>query len=237
MRFVIAALVWLSLSSAASAHALWIEPDAAGYQLYFGEFDENLREGSPGLLDRFEPLPAAKAFTASGAQPLKVEKQATAFALTGALAGADSVVAEQVRIVERKQGDKVARAMTKLSARYVTDFAERKPVITLDIVPAGKPGAFKAFYDGKPLPKAKVEVGTEFGWKRDLKTDENGAFELELPWKGTYMIEVMLLDPTPGVLGTEPYDSMRFVTTLAFRIPTGLEAPPRLPVTTPKRNY
>lgn len=235
MRIVIAALVWLSLLSAASAHALWIEPDAAGYQLYFGEFDENLREGSPGLLDRFEPLPAAKAFTASGAQPLKVEKQATSFSLAGAPAGADSVVAEQVRIVERKQGDKVARALTRLSARYVTDFTERKPVIALDIVPAGKPGAFKAFYDGKPLPKAKVEVGTEFGWKRDLKTDDNGAFEVALPWKGTYMIEVMLLDPTPGVLGTEPYDSMRFVTTLAFRVPAGLEAPPRLPVTTPKR--
>lgn len=235
MRFVIAALVWLSLSSAASAYALWIEPDAAGYQLYFGEFDENLREGSPGLLDRFEPLPAAKAFAASGAQPLKVEKQAMSFGLAGAPAGADSVVAEQVRIVERKQGDKVARALTRLSARYVTDFTERKPVITLDIVPAGKPGAFTAFYDGKPLPKAKVEVGTEFGWRKELKTDDNGAFEVALPWKGTYLIEVMLLDPTPGVLGTEPYDTMRFATTLAFRVPTGLEAPPRLPVTTPKR--
>ena len=236
MRFVIAALMWLSLSSAASAHALWIEPDAAGYQLYFGEFDENLREGSPGLLDRFEPLPAAKAFTASGAQPLKVEKQATSFSLAGVPAGADSVVAEQARIVERKQGDKVTRALSRLSARYVTDFTERKPVIVLDIVPTGKPGAFKAFYDGKPLPKAKVEVGTEFGWRKELKTDDNGAFEVALPWKGTYMIEVMLLDPTPGVLGTEPYDSMRFVTTLAFRVPTGLEAPSRLPVTTPKRN-
>ena len=49
MRFVIAALVWLSLSSAASAHALWIEPDAAGYQLYFGEFDENLRVLHPDI--------------------------------------------------------------------------------------------------------------------------------------------------------------------------------------------
>ncbi len=235
MRLVIAALLWLSLSSAASAHALWIEPDAMGFQLYFGEFDENLREGSPGLLDRLEPLPAAKAFAASGAQPLKVEKKATYFGLDGAPATADSVVAEQARVTERKQGEKVTRTLGRLSARYVTDFAERKPVIALDVVPAGKPGAFKVFYDGKPLPKAKVEVGTEFGWKRELKTDENGALELELPWKGAYLIEVTLLDATPGVHGTEPYDTMRFATTLSFRVPTGLEAPPRPAVTTPKR--
>jgi hypothetical protein len=29
---------------------------------------------------------------------------------------------------------------------------------------------------------------------------------------------------------------MRFVTTLTFKVATGLEAPPRPPVTTPKRN-
>lgn len=234
MRLALAALLLLS-PTVASAHALWLEPDAAGIQLYFGEFDENLREGSPGLLDRFEPLPAAKAFGASGDQTLKVEKKATSFQVTGAAATAESVIAEQARVTERKQGDKVTRTLGRLSARYVTDFAERKPLIPLDIVPAGKPGAFKVFYDGKPLPKAKAEIATEFGWKREFKTDDNGAFEVELPWKGTYMVEVSLADNTPGTHGTEAYDGMRFVTTLTFKLPTGLEAPPRLPVTTPKR--
>jgi len=234
MRLALAALLLLS-PAAASAHALWLEPDAAGIQLYFGEFDENLREGSPGLLDRFEPLPAAKAFGAAGNQPLEVEKKATSFQVTGAAANADSVVAEQARVTERKQGDKTTRTLGRLSARYVTDFNERKPVIPLDIVPAGKPGAFKVFYDGKLLPKAKAEIATEFGWKREFKTDDNGAFEVDLPWKGTYMVEVSLVDNTPGTHGAEAYDGMRFVTTLTFRIPSGLEAPPRPPVTTPKR--
>ena len=119
--------------------------------------------------------------------------------------------------------------------RAVTDFSGRKPVITLDVGPAGKPGAFKVFYDGKPLPKAKVEIGSEFGWKRELKTDDTGAFEVELPWKGIYQVEATLMDPTPGVHGTEAYDGMRFVTTLTFKVATGLEAPPRPTVTTPKR--
>jgi len=235
MRIVVAALLWLSFTTAASAHALWIEPGEGGFHLYFGEFDENLREGSPGLLDRFNPPPAAKAVGASGDTALKVEKKATSFQLSGAPAGATSVVAEQARVTERKQGDKVTRTLGRLSARYVTDFLELKPVIALDIVPAGKPGAFKVFQDGKPLAKAKVEVATEFGWRREYKTDEAGAFDAELPWKGTYQVEVIHTDATPGTLGTEAYDGMRSVTTLVFRIPTGLEAPPRMPVTTPKR--
>ena len=235
MRFAIAALLWLSFTAAASAHALWIEPEGEGFQLYFGEFGENLREGSPGLLDRFEPLPAAKAFGPSGDTALKIEKGATAFQLGGAPAGTGSVVAEQARVTERKQGDKVTRTLGRLSARYVGDFSERKPLITLDIVPTGKPGAFKVFYDGKPLPKAKVEVATETGWQRELKTGDDGAFDVDLPWKGTYMIEVTAMDSTPGTYGTQAYDSMRFVTTLTFKVPTGLEGPPRPPVVTPKR--
>jgi hypothetical protein len=68
--------VWLSFATAASAHALWLELEATGFQLQYGE---NLRESSPGLLDRIDPPPAARAYAASGDQALKVEKRATSF--------------------------------------------------------------------------------------------------------------------------------------------------------------
>ena len=235
MRIVITALLWLWFTGIAAAHSLWLEPDAAGYQLYFGEFGENLREGSPGLLDRFEPAPAAKAFGASGDRALKAEKKPTSFQFSGAPESTGSVVAEQVRVFERRQNDKVTRTLARYSARYVTDFSERKTLIPLDIVPSGKPGHFKVFYDGKPLPRAKAEVVTEFGWTKELKTDEVGALEVELPWKATYAIEVSLADNTPGTHGTAPYDGMRFVTTLTFKVPEGLAGPTRPPVVTPKR--
>jgi hypothetical protein len=235
MRIVLAALLGLSFTGAASAHALWLEADAAGYQLYFGEFGENLREGSPGLLDRLEPIPAAKAFGASGDLALRAEKKPTSFQFSGVPEGIGSVVAEQARVNERKQVDKAIRTLDRYSARYIADFGERKPLIPLDIVPAGKAGRFKVFYDGKALPGARVEIATEFGWTRELKTDEAGAFEVALPWKGTYAIEVSLADNTPGMHGTAPYDGMRFVTTLTFKVPDGLAAPARPPVVTPKR--
>ena len=60
-----------------------------------------------GLLDRLEPLPAAKAFSGVQATPLKVEKKASSFTLGGIAGTADSFVAEQARVTERKQGDKV----------------------------------------------------------------------------------------------------------------------------------
>ncbi len=78
------------------------------------------------------------------------------------------------------------------------------------------------------------QVAVSFGISRGIFSEQL-TIELELPWKGTYMIEVALLDGTPGVHGKEAYDTMRFVTTLTFKVPAGLEAPPRPPVTTPKR--
>ncbi len=80
--------------------------------------------------------------------------------------------------------------LNRLGARSVADFKEQAPVNTLDIVPAGKPGLFKVFYQGKPLAKAKAELIAESGWKREFKTDEQGAFEAPLPWRGGYVIEV-----------------------------------------------
>src|SRR5262249_44158942 len=154
-------LLLLALAGPASAHALWLEPDEGGARLYYGEFEENLREASPGLLDRLTPPPEAKVVAASGAQPLKLEKSPSAFVITGKRGPGDSIVAEQVRINERKQGEKVTRTLGRLAARWVPDFAERAPALALDIVPAGKPGAFKVFYKDKPIAKAKLELINE----------------------------------------------------------------------------
>jgi hypothetical protein len=225
------ALLW---ATSASAHHLWLEADGQGVKLYFGEFDENLREASPGLLDRFKPLPEARAVGA-GTLPLKVEKTAGAFMLSGAIGAGDSIVAEQARVSERKQAERVMRTMGILAARWVPDFAERAPVLTLDVVPAGKPGAFKVVYDGKPLPKAKLELIAESGWKKELHTDEQGALTASMPWRGTYVIEIEHVDARAGGEGTGAYDRKRFVTSLSFKVAQGLEGPPAPPLTVPKR--
>lgn len=232
---LVAAIAALSFTGSASAHHLWVEADGQGAKLYFGEFEGNLREASPGLLDRFTPLPEAKVVSAAGAQPLKLDKSPSAFVLSGPIGAGDSIVAEQARVTERKQADKAIRTLARLAARYVPDFAERAPVLTLDIVPTGKPGAFRVVYDGKPLAKAKLELIAESGWKREFHTDEQGAVGVSLPWRGAYVIEIEHLDAAGGGEGAGAYDRKRFVTALSFRVTDGLEGPPAPPLTVPKR--
>jgi hypothetical protein len=232
---LVAAIAALSFTGSASAHHFWVEADGSGAKLYFGEFEGNLREASPGLLDRFTPLPEAKVVAPAGAQPLKLEKSPSAFVLSGPIGTGDSIVAEQARVTERKQADKAIRTLGRLAARYVPDFAERTPVLALDIVPTGKAGAFRVVYDGKPLAKAKLELIAESGWKREFHTDEHGAVTVGLPWRGAYVIEIEHLDAAGGGEGTGAYDRKRFVTALSFRVPDGLEGPPAPPLTVPKR--
>ena len=229
-RAAMATLLSFGLIGSAMAHSIWVEREGDGARIYFGEFDENLREGSPGLLDRLKP----EAKVAGSDKALKLDKQATFFAVMGPLGKNDSIVAENVAITERR-GDKPTKVLNRLGARTVADFKELPAVNTLDIVPAGKPGQFKVFYQDKPLAKAKAELIAELGWKREFKTDEQGLFEATLPWRGGYVIEVQHTDATPGKLGEEAYDLVRCASTLFVRVADGLLGPPQPPVTTPKR--
>ncbi len=234
MRLICILAATLLWATTASAHHLWLEPDGQGAKLYFGEFDENLREASPGLLDRFKSLPEAKAIGAS-TQPLKVEKTPNAFTVSGTVGTGDSIVTEQSMVSERKQGDKPVRTLGTLAARWVPDFAERTPVLTLDVVPTGKPGSFKVVYDGKPLAKAKLELKAESGWQRELRTDEQGAFTVDLPWRGTYVVEIEHVDARAGSEGANAFDRKRFVTSLSFKVAQGMEGPPAPALIVPKR--
>jgi hypothetical protein len=229
-RAATAALLSFGLIGSAAAHSIWVEREGDGARIYFGEFDENLREASPGLLDRLKP----DAKVAGSDKALKVDRQAGFFAVAGAMGKDDSIVAENVAITERR-GDKPTKVLNKLGARYIADFKEQAPVNTLDIVPAGKPGLFKVFYQGKPLAKAKAELIAESGWKREFKTDEQGAFEAPLPWRGAYVIEVQHTEAAPGKLGETAYDSVRCASTLFIRVADGPQGPPQPPVTTPTR--
>jgi len=80
-RLVIPALLsTLLLAASAQAHHVWLQQDAKSAHLYFGEFGENLRETSPGLLDRFVQ-PSAVLLGANGDKTLDVNKGKNAYAL------------------------------------------------------------------------------------------------------------------------------------------------------------
>ncbi len=236
ISFLVAALL---AAGAVQAHHAWIEQDAAGATFFFGEFGGNLRETSPGLLDKFV-APTGRHITAAGAKPVALTKSPRGFALPARAAQGESLVAEENTYpsFESKSGGKSTRGIYVPAARLVAGFAAQPPALTLDLVPTGQPGGdgveLQAFYDGKPLPKAKVSLVTAAGWGREYEADEQGKFKVSLPWAGTYVLEVKHTGG-PGERAGEKYDRASYVTSLTLMQPTGIAALPAPPAAVPNK--
>jgi hypothetical protein len=215
----------------ASAHHLWLEPDGTAVRLYFGEFGDNLREASPGALDRLQPQ--AKLLSNGAEKTLTVEKSPNGFAVAGTAAGPDAIIAEDVRypIFTRKDG---VRSVYWPAARLVGEGQTHAPVLALDIVPAGQ-DSYRVHFMGKPLAKAKVSVIAGSGWARELHTGDDGSITVALPWRGTYVLEVHHADKTPGKRGEEAYDVANYVTSLTVTKSQGLEPVPPPPAAAPHK--
>ncbi len=224
----------------AGAHQVWLEQDGKEAKLYFGEFGENLRETSPGLLDKFI-APVAQKISAAGNAPLNVGKSSNGFPIAGRAAKGESLVAEEpgYPVSERKDGEKITRSIYVPAARLVTDFSKQAPVLTLDLVPTGQllKGAVEvqAFYKGQPLPKAKIVVVTSAGWSQEHRTDEQGKLTTQLPWEGPYVLELTHNDNTGGERGAEKYNRASYVTSLTLAQPAGIHALPASPPAIPNK--
>jgi hypothetical protein len=227
----LAAAVALSLVAApAAAHQIWIEQDAKGARLYFGEFGANLREDSPGLLDKFVQL-SARLITSTGEKAVALAKNAVAYALAERAAKGQSLVAEETGYPswEEKEGKKAIKTVWTPAARYIADFSVQAPLLTLDIVPTGKPGELQVIFRGKPLAEVELELIAASGWERRITTSAEGKVTVATPWKGNYLAVVHHTDKTAGkrtLAGKEEaYDVAMFVTTLSFGSKAGLAGP------------
>lgn len=218
----------------AHAHQVWIEQQGKTATLQFGEFADNLRETSPGLLDKFV-APAATLLTKGGERTLKLDKTPQGFVLSSAAATGESIVVEEASypMFENNRDGKVSRTVWTPAARYVTDFAERQPKLTFDIVPAGQPGQFKVYYKGQPAAKVKVSAVIPSGWAKEATSNEQGLIGFDLPWSGAYVIEGHYTDKTPGERDGKPFDTASFVTSLSFTLPKGISPVPAGPAAAP----
>lgn len=224
----------LAAAAGAQAHQIWIEQDATGARLYLGEFADNLRERSPGMLDKFVQ-PTASLITAKGERPAALGKQTNSFVIAARAIPGESLIAQELGYPawERKQGDRIERHVWVPAARWVGDFAARTPQLSLDLVPTGQPGQFQVFYKGQPLPEAKVDVVAASGWSREVQADKNGLISVALPWKSAYVLEAKHTDKGGVERAGQKFDVGIYVTTLSFSLPQGLESPPPPPAATP----
>jgi uncharacterized GH25 family protein len=227
-KFAIALFATLSFALPAQAHQIWIEqPKGQNAVIRFGEFGENLRETSPGLLDKFVK-PAGTLLTSKGERKADGTKTANGFALPLKAASGQSIVAEDAQYPLYTWNNATSRYYP--AARLITSFAAQQPKLDLDLVPAGKPGQFKLFFKGHPRAKTKVTLATQSGWSKEAQTDEQGVVEFDMPWKGTYVAEVSVNDRSPGeragANGPEKYDGVSYVTTTTYVNASGLQPIP-----------
>ena len=226
-RFI--ALVALLLAAPfAHAHQIWIEQaEGQNAVVRFGEFGENLREASPGLLDKFAKV-TGTLLSAKGEQTSDASKTTNGFTLPFSAAQGDGIVAQDANypLYTWKQQGKDTTNWFYPAARYITGFTAQQARLPLDLVPTGEEGQFKLLFKEQPKAKTKVTLVTESGWSKEAHTDEQGLVKFDMPWKGTYVVEVSFNDRTPGeragTSGTEKYDGVSYATTVTFVHAKGL---------------
>jgi hypothetical protein len=228
----------IGLVSTAHAHQIWLEqPEGQNTILRFGEFGENLRETSPGLLDRLGQ-PTATLIAAGKETPLTVTKAADGFTLSGKLSPGQSIVAEDAAFPLRtfKQEGKDVTSWYHPAARFIADDMAQTPKLTLDLTPTGKAGEFRLTFKGQPLARTEVHLLVQSGWGKEARTNAEGVVTFDFPWQGQYVLEASHIDRTPGERpGAGKYDGINYVTTLTRVKPDGLPPVPAGPAQTPNK--
>jgi len=234
------ALALLGAAAATQAHQIWIEQPAGQKTaiVRFGEFGENLREASPGSLDKFG-RPTATLLSAGGDRESQARKSADGFALPFGAVRGDAIVAEDADypLYTWKQGERETQNRYYPAARLVTRLEPQPPRLTLDLVPISDQGEFRLFFKGEPRPRTKVTLVTQSGWAKEAQTDAQGLVRFDMPWRGTYVAEVSVNDRSagerPGANGPERFEGTSYVTTLTYVKADGVAPIPAAPTATP----
>jgi hypothetical protein len=210
-RWIIPAIALIALSENVHAHFLWLERDGDGSaRAYFGEWIDNIRENSGGLLDRFK---APRAFLGTSSDALPVKRNDNHLAI-GAKGRGD------VRFVDSSvpaREDKEKGGITKTIYYAKHGRSETAAKLDLELVPTSVNGkTFVLIFLGSPLPKAAVTIIGPPKWEKPLLTDEQGRVMLPTPWAGRYVLEVTHFDEKPGGSGEEKFSRTRHISSLSF---------------------
>lgn len=184
-RVAAAALLAFTLA-AARAHSVWIEPLQDSLVVRFGEMDGRM-EKSPGHLDGLA-VPVTFVVLTNTSSRLEVSKQTNHFAL-GAVSSTNIVCAETTFAVMAAPGNPGRRP--NFYARWHPPAAGAgTPVLTLDLVPTGKPGEVRVYFRGEPAPGVKAVYRTPDEKERELTSDAEGFLHFTPAQPGQYHLGI-----------------------------------------------
>jgi hypothetical protein len=217
LRWTGIALFILGLIDTAHAHFVWLERDGDGpARAYFGEWIDDIREKTGGLLDRFK---APHAYLGASADLLPVKRNENNLEVR--IKGRGDVRFTDSSVPPRE--DKEKGGVTKTIYYAKEGRTETSARLDLELVPTAVNGdTFALMFMGAPLPKAELTIIGPSKWEKPLVTDDSGKIKLPLPWTGRYVLEVTYFDEKPGGSGAEQFSRTRHISSLSFTAPKGL---------------
>jgi uncharacterized GH25 family protein len=196
----------------AQAHYIWLEQAEGQTKLFFGEYENNLREKTGGRLDSIE-APEASLLEASQSK-LSLKRNADHIAVENAQS--PTVIASELSMKVKdmtKYGYGIAKPM--YYARIGSDKPEPASTHLLDIQPLGN---HKVVINlrGKPLAKAKLKITAPNQWQQELDANDKGEVSFNTPWSGLYVMEVIYLEPLKGTYQGDAYENIRHVSSFSL---------------------
>jgi hypothetical protein len=208
---IIITVALLASSETVHAHFVWLERDGDGpARAYFGEWIDDIREKTGGLLDRFK---APRAFHGASSDPLPIKRNDNnlEFNVTGR---------GDVRFVDNSvpaREDKQRGGATKTIYYARAGRSETAFKLDLELVPTAANGnTFVLIFSGAPLPKAELTIIGPPKWEKPLVTDDQGRVTVPTPWAGRYVLEVTHFDEKPGAGGDGKFNRTRHIASLSF---------------------
>ena len=217
VQWIVSAVLLLALSETAQAHFLWLERDGDGpARAYFGEWIDDIREKTGGLLDRFK---APRAYLGTSTEPLPVKRNDNNLEINAKGRGDVRFVDSSVPARE----DKEKGGATKTIYYAKAGRTETAAKLDLELVPTTADGnTFVLIFSGAPLPKAELTIIGPSKWEKPLVTDEQGRVTLPTPWAGRYVLEVTHFDEKAGGSGEEKFNRTRHISSLSFVQQSGI---------------
>ena len=219
-KLIITAFVFAAslAGGVAHAHYVWLERDGDGpVRAYYGEWIDDIREKTGGLLDRFK---APRVFLGASNEPLQVKRNEND--LEVAAKGPSDVRFVENGIPPRDDKEKGGKTRTIYYAKHGR--SETAAKLDLELVPTepnGKTSVLMFF--GKPLSKIELTMIGPPKWEKKLTTDDQGRVALPMPWAGRYVLEVMHFDEKTGGANEEKFRRTRHISSVSFAQEDGIQ--------------
>lgn len=184
IRLVILTLFVLTFGTVVTvrAHSVWIEPNTNNQLVVCFAEPGTALETSPGQLDN---LSTPVAFSVVTNKPVAVEapKKAEDFLLVGA--SPTNVACAETSFTVRG-----GRKPNFYARWQPAGGGAAAPLLTLDLVPTGKPGEARAYFRGKALGGIKATLRAPDETETELTADARGLIHFTAAQSGQYLLTI-----------------------------------------------